>query len=210
MSLFSATARTNERTSKASIEADYKQLFSVSASRDISLDSLFWDNEGNFARGVGQFRVTIEGKNGSTNKVKGKFTMQVQAESDGIKITRFYLSEKIDADKAVSVGPNQADLRQLLTSFTRFYENGDINRLMALFADNARTNDQNTLAGIRKDHLDLFNATRVRQMFLKNIKWDVAGEVAKGQGQFEVMIQNKGQDNFASVTGTVQLEVAKT
>jgi hypothetical protein len=98
----------------------------------------------------------------------------------------------------------------LLSSFTEFYENGDINRLMNLFADNAQTNDQNTLAGIRKDHVDLFDATQARQMFLKDIKWQTKGNIAIGKGNFEVLVQSQGQDSFATVAGTITLEATRT
>lgn len=212
MTLFESTARTNTQTTKQGIESEFRNMFSSSASRNITLLPTVWDSEGQFARGVGRFIQTVVPQGGAPDTVKGNFTMQARMENGQVKISRFYFSNEvaIKGTSTPSNSPGTAELKSLLTSFTKYYEKGDINNLMNLFANNAQTNDQTTLSGIRKDHMDLFNSTQVRQMFLKDIQWDVQGNTASGKGSFEVMVQPKGQDAFASVTGTIKVEAVKT
>ncbi|WP_455218611.1 hypothetical protein, partial [Kaarinaea lacus] len=212
MALFTETARTSTQTTRNAIESEYKKLFSASKSRNITMVASTWDNEGQFARGVGQYTTTVTPQVGSPISVKGEYTMQLQLIDDKIKVSRFYLSNEIPASslKTAPEGPSASELKALLSSFTEFYENGDIDRLMNLFASNAQTNDQNTLAGIRQDHLDLFNVTQARQMFLKDMKWQTRGNISIGKGNFEVLVQNQGQASFATVAGTVTVEATRT
>jgi putative secretion ATPase (PEP-CTERM system associated) len=211
VALFESTARTNTQTSKKGIESELRQLFSTSASRNITLIPTVWDEQGHFARGVGKFSQTVVPQGGQPTTVKGKYTIQARLDDGQVKISRFYTSNEVTSTNqaANNRAPRQGELKALLTSFTKYYENGDIDQLMSLFANNAQTNDQTTLSGIRKDHMDLFNTTDARQMFLKNISWTVKGNVAKGNGNFEVMVQPKGQTEFASVKGTIDVEAVK-
>ena len=80
---------------------------------------------------------------------------------------------------------------------------------MGLFAKNARTNDQTSRAGIRKDHQELFSSTRARQMFLKNMKWNYAPNSAVGQGDFEVLVQPNNSNEFVSYKGRIEIDVQK-
>jgi len=211
MGMFTAASRTNSQTTKQGIEEEYRKVFSNTATRSMTLVASTWNNEGRFARGTGQYSANLRPNGGSPVSVKGEYTMQLQLDGDNLKISRFYLSEDLPVSRLkAQTGPSQTDLNALLSGFTEAYENGDINRLMNLFADNAQTNDQNTLAGIRKDHVDLFNATEARQMFLKDVKWDVKGNTATGKGNFEVLVQSKGQSSFATVKGKITLEAVKT
>jgi hypothetical protein len=211
MNLFEPSARTNTQTTKKGIENELRDLFSTSASRNITLIPSVWDEEGRFARGVGQFSKTVVPQGGTPTTVKGKYTIQTHLENGQLKISRFYTSNEVVTSKgAPAGGPKSAELQALLSAFTKHYENGDINQLMNLFADNAQTNDQTTLSGIRKDHADLFSTTQKRQMFLKDIQWNVEGNKATAKGNFEVMVQPKGQENFASVSGTISIEAVKS
>jgi len=217
MSLFADKARTNDHATRAGIESDYRALFASTTSRQMAISGLSWEKDGSFARGVGEYKATIVSNNNpATNVFRGKLTLQMQqAGGDNLKITRFYFSNQIVsaerevAPVALPVAPSQAELKTLLGDFARYYEAGDVNKLMGLFAVNARTNDRSTLSGIRQDHVDLFNSTDVRKMFLKNTKWKTAGRLASGSGGFEVMIKSKGQANFSSVTGSFAIEAEK-
>jgi len=212
MALFAKDARTNTQTTRAGIEGEYKTLFSNTASRNLTLIAPLWNNEGRFARGVGQFSVTIVPQGGEPYTSNGKYTIQAYLDSNQVIISRFYFSNEVTVSrKAVQAGsPTHSDLKNLLTSFTRYYEGGQLDNLMGLFASNAQTNDQNTLAGIRKDHADLFNSTQQRQIFLKDVVWKINDKTATGNGKFEVMVQSKGQEAFASVTGTITIEAEKS
>ena len=80
---------------------------------------------------------------------------------------------------------------------------------MSLFADNAKTNDQSTVAGIRNDYIDLFQGTATRQMVINNMKWTLADQQATGQGPFEVKVQAKGTNSTTTVKGILKMKVIK-
>jgi len=212
MGLFASDARTNTQTTRNGIESDYRQLFSTTASRNMTLIAPTWSNEGRFARGVGQYSTNIVPQGGEPTMSKGTYNIQVYSEAGAVKISRFYFSNELISKRgpAASGAPTLSELNTLLTNFTKDYEAGDINNLMKLFADNARTTDQTTLAGIRKDHVDLFDATTMRQIFLKDIVWDTSNTTAVGKGNFEVMVQSKGQTEVGTVNGTITIEAVKT
>jgi len=211
MSLFADDARTNSQTSRNGIEADYRQMFSTTASRNMTLISPDWSNEGRFARGVGQYSINVVPQGGQPSMAKGKYTIQVYLDGNQVKISRFYFSNDLASIRGSSPGNlSLSEVNALLANFAKDYEAGDINNLMKLFANNAQTTDQTTLSGIRKDHVDLFNATTARQIFLKDIVWDTSAKVAVGKGNFEVLVKSKGQTEFASVTGTIKIEAVKT
>lgn len=102
------------------------------------------------------------------------------------------------------------DLQSLVNKFAQSYASGNIESMMALFADNAKTNDQNTTAGIRKDYLDLFQGTDTRQMIIKNMKWSLANNQATGEGPFEVNVRAKGKKAVTSVKGSLKITVMKS
>jgi ketosteroid isomerase-like protein len=101
------------------------------------------------------------------------------------------------------------DLQNLINRFAQTYANGDIDGLMSLFADNAKTNDQSTAEGIRKDYMGLFQGTTTRQMVINNMKWTLADQQATGQGPFEVKVQSKGTNSTTTVKGTLKMKVIK-
>lgn len=101
------------------------------------------------------------------------------------------------------------DLQNLVNNFAQTYANGDLDGLMALFASNAKTNDQSSIAGIRKDYSDLFQGTKTRQMIINNMKWTLNGQQATGQGPFEVKVQPKGNNSATVVKGSLKLTVVK-
>jgi hypothetical protein len=101
------------------------------------------------------------------------------------------------------------DLQNLVNKFAQTYANGDIDGLMSLFANNAKTNDQTTIAGIRKDYVDLFKGTNTRQMIINNMKWTLSGAQATGQGPFEVRVQPKGNNSTTVVKGSLKMTVIK-
>ena len=212
MSLFANDARTNTQTTRSGIEREYKTLFSSTASRNITLIAPLWNNEGRFARGVGQYSITIVPQGGEAYTSNGKYTLQAYLDAGKVIISRFYFSNEVTVNrKAVLAGsPSHSELKNLLTSFTRYYEGAQLDNLMGLFANNAQTNDQNTLAGIRKDHDDLFKSTQQRQIFLKDVQWQIKDKTATGKGKFEVMVQSNGQESFASVTGIITIEAEKS
>ena len=101
------------------------------------------------------------------------------------------------------------DLQNLVDEFAQSYANGNLNGLMDLFADDAKTNDQSSAAGIRKDYADLFQGSARRQMIISNMKWTLTKDRANGEGPFEVNVQAKGGNKVTTVKGTLKMIVVK-
>lgn len=222
MNLFANNARTNNRTTSDGIRADYVDLFKSTSFREMDIKSVFWEFDDNFARGVGEYRarVSAAGANGSQTFI-GKITLQVQRVGNNLQMTRFYFSnQKVIA--GASTGPGNtakpvtiteitdAELEGLLTQFVQSYNNADIDNLTAVFADNARTNDQTSVDGIRKDHLDLFSNTQSRRMTISDMKWQKVADGATGSGKFEVVVKAKGSDVLNTYTGTIKIQAKRT
>ena len=220
MKLFARNARTNNRTTSDGIRADYIDLFKSTNFREMDIKSVFWEFDENFARGVGEYRARVNaaGANGSQTFL-GKITMQVQRIGNDLQMTRFYFSnQKVIAgggaanatSGAVITEITDAELEGLLSQFIQSYNTGDIDNLTAVFADDAHTNDQTSLAGIRKDHLDLFANTQSRRMTLSGIKWQKLADGANGTGKFEVVVKAKGSDVFNTYSGTIKIQAKRT
>ena len=80
---------------------------------------------------------------------------------------------------------------------------------MTAFAEGARTNNQTTLAGIRNDHLGLFNSTSVRQMTIDKVTWKFDKDTATGVANFVVLVQAKNNPNIDTYKGTISLSAKK-
>jgi general secretion pathway protein A len=201
--LFSPTARTNDQTSLSGIRADYQQLFSTSEERELTMASMVWEKEQNYARGLGEYEVTIHSKGSpGIKRSKGKATVQVERRNSGeLQITRFYF----EAAPVIT----ESALNGLMQTFRQAYEQGDIDQFMNIFSPDAQTNDRATVAGIREDYVSLFKSTAQRSLELKDIKWDIDGDKkARGEAKFTVAIKAKAdQQNPAVYKGTLWIEV---
>jgi general secretion pathway protein A len=239
MGLFASDARTNNRTNAQGIRSDYVELFKSTTKRKMHINSLNWSIENDYARGIGDYQAQINPEGTQNSQTfSGNITIQVQKDNQGLKITRFYFSNQSvstgprmqeggtaapQAVAAAAAAPQASqspaakpanitaqDLQNLVNDFAQTYANGDLDGLMALFADNAKTNDQSSVAGIRKDYSDLFKGTKARQMIINNMKWTLNGQQATGQGPFEVKVQpKKGNNSTTVVKGSLKMTVVK-
>jgi len=235
MTVFSPDARTNTRKSTAGIRSDYADLFNSTSLRVMNIKSIRWDLEGDHARGVGSYEAKINPSGTTSSQVfLGDVTIQARKSmQQGVKITRFYFTNQRvtsaprmpEAGRTivaaptpapaptpkvvVSVAPSIAELNTLVDKFVQSYDQGDIDGVMASFAKGARTNDQTTTAGIRKDHTDLFASTSVRQMTIDNINWKFDKNSANGVADFVVLIQGKNNPSIDTYKGTINLAAKK-
>ena len=109
--------------------------------------------------------------------------------------------------------PNRISKDELSTFLRRFasiYEAGDLDQFVALFADNARTNDRVGRKGIRDDYEALFRATDVRQMKLGEISWELEGNQAYGWGDFDVNVRRVSDRDRYVYTGSMTFVIEKT
>ncbi len=92
MRLFSENAKTEDNSTRLSIEADYKDLFSKSAARRFILGDLDWKYNNDVAEGNGFFEVKIWPKGGDQFKTfTGEVTITVlKTEAEGLVITGLF------------------------------------------------------------------------------------------------------------------------
>ncbi len=103
----------------------------------------------------------------------------------------------------------RGELDQIVTQFAHSYNKGDINRLMALFAENAITNDQNSKLGIKADYAELFNNTKTRKLMIKDIKWKMGEDKAEGAANFVVTVQPKNSVERNLYHGYIKITAIK-
>lgn len=88
--LFAADARTNDQSSRAGIEQDYRELFQLSERRTFTFGRLRWeqDKNGDGLKGEGDFRAEVQLKGeSSVTTVTGKVVFHVRRAPGGIVIT---------------------------------------------------------------------------------------------------------------------------
>jgi len=117
------------------------------------------------------------------------------------------LSDTVN-DSVVFV-PSETELERFLSRFTYFYNSGDINSLMALFTDNASTNDSRGKNNIKADYVDLFNNTHARRLMIKHVKWQVDSNEATGDANFIVTVLNKNNRERSSIEGKLTITTVK-
>jgi len=103
------------------------------------------------------------------------------------------------------------ELDRLGETFSRAYEAGDLALLGSLFAEDARTNDQSSRAGIEKDYQDLFDLSEQRRFTFGRLRWeqDKNGDGLKGEGDFQAEVQLKGETAVTTVHGKVVFHVKR-
>lgn len=208
---FSPTVRTNDQTDRDGVKAQYKTLFENSSKRNLMLTNLSWQREDNYVKGIGEYKISVTNKgDGSTFEETGKLTMQLENSSGKLLITRFYL---VDAVRKTNSAANPSrhisaeSLNRLLTTMAVAYEAGDIEQFMGVFANNAKTNDRETVSGIREDYVGLFANTTSRKIDFKNMKWRWDESAMRGEGKYEVVVLAKGKEQKDIYRGTLWMHV---
>ena len=103
----------------------------------------------------------------------------------------------------------RSELNNVLSLFMRSYNKGDIQRLMALFDDEATTNGQKNKQGIKSEYLELFETTSNRDIRIRNIQWDLGKGKAKGDAKFTVIVKPLGSTQTAQVEGKLEILAIK-
>ncbi len=112
-------------------------------------------------------------------------------------------------EKTIALIPDE-DLKKMMNIFVHSYEEGDLARLLSVFAQDARTNDRSNRDGIAEDYRDLFGMTEKRQFIFDDLKWTQKDEGrARGEGDFEVKLLLKGETSVTTVKGRVTIDVEK-
>lgn len=110
---------------------------------------------------------------------------------------------------AVGTPASIDELKQVLENFASAYRAGDIERFMALFALDAKTNDHSTLQGIRGDYVELFAGTESRKIDLSAMQWQREGSVSRGEGVYVVKVQPKGKSKIDVYRGKLWFNIMR-
>jgi hypothetical protein len=101
------------------------------------------------------------------------------------------------------------ELDRLIGRFIGSYEQGDIDRFMVLFHEDAKTGERKyNKATTRKEYANLFTSTQTRQMMLQGFRWEKGGETIRGQGRFLARVSSQGDPHVSELTGSIRIEVA--
>jgi curved DNA-binding protein CbpA len=154
---------------------------------------------------------------------------QVASNGEAVNLTASVpLTAPVSVDNSQSAGPDTmasiapvtsvsqpqsitiSELNGLVDTFSKAYESGDLDLLLTLFSDDARTNDQSSKIGIAKDYQDLFEISEKRKFIIDRLRWeqDKAGAL-KGEGEFQADVQLKSDNSVTSVKGKVLFYVKR-
>lgn len=133
-----------------------------------------------------------------------KIIRNVAASNDTTPIRK--LKSMVPANDATA---SPVELDTLVTRFVTAYEHGDLKMLVSLFSPTAKTNDKNSIAGIREDYKELFELSSFRILNLMNLRWSPSHNSMKGIGDYEIQIAMDEAGNARTLHGKIQFVVGK-
>ena len=150
----------------------------------------------------------------SSGVIEKKVTKNTAKQQKNLVIAKKSETKKADAAKSITdpvrqITLTKSELNNVLAQFARSYNKGDIKRLMALFDENAVTNDQKSKLGIKAEYDELFKTTSNRQIKIRNIQWSLNSDKAKGDARFTVTVQPLGSAESAQIEGKIEILAVK-
>jgi general secretion pathway protein A len=116
---------------------------------------------------------------------------------------------------AVALAPGQEkgipeiELLDLVYNLIFYYSSGDLDGLTALFAANAKTDDAQGKAEIRKSYAMLFKTTDMRKMQIDKLQWQQQGDTAAGSGSFKINAWDKNGEKRLNESGVLTIDAIK-
>lgn len=205
------------------LRGNFENVFRNTAKRSINFYDYSWEPDANGTIINSKYNAMLEfaNKKGTQHIVS---TAKIVASQKGerLVITSFELldsnvsaiaakldlseeSQAILGNQQTVAIPNAAQLQDLTTQLVTAYEAGNIEKFIALFSEDAKTNDRIDLSGIREDYSQLFQTTTDRQMFIQNLQWTDASIGAKGIGDLEVVVLSNNTNTVYTMKGKIQI-----
>ena len=160
-------------------------------------------------------------------KARAEQAKNEQAKLEQVQAERRRLEEQLKAEKAraeqarlevarraptapmtvVVVAPEKdaltaAEVESLMSRYTRAYQQGDLNGVMALLATGPRNQ-------IRGDYATLFANHYVRGLWLRDLHWAYRGQSARGSGHYELKLLRRDNGELRQVRGSIRFTVQK-
>ncbi|WP_455202465.1 hypothetical protein, partial [Kaarinaea lacus] len=101
------------------------------------------------------------------------------------------------------------DLRTLLFNLSTAYEMGNLQQLVRTFASDISSSDGSTRKQLENDYQRLFDITDTRRLAIRDVKWLKKDKQMLGDGDFQVLIREKGATNYTTYEGKISFTVAK-
>ena len=100
-------------------------------------------------------------------------------------------------------------LNELVAKFVRYYEGGDLEAFMELFALDAETNSRKGAKGIRQDYMSLFTGSQSRLMRLKDLRWSRPDNEAVGEADFNLSLFGRRESRPNAYEGRLTFRVVE-
>lgn len=100
-------------------------------------------------------------------------------------------------------------LNALVNKFVEYYEGGDIESFMALFAPDSETNSRKGAKGIRQDYTSLFAGSQSRLMRLKDLRWNRSDGEAVGEADFSLSLFGRRESRPNAYEGRLTFRVVE-
>ena len=112
------------------------------------------------------------------------------------------------AQQVAPSGLTQVQLRGVVLQFLDSYNQGNLERMMALMGDDLKMTGAGKKDDLRVTYGMIFAQTDRREMILRDLRWDIMGTKASGIMSYSTRILNRGSSSLTSLDGTLRLEVA--
>ena len=221
-SLFGVNDPATGKQIVAQLKQNYQTIFNNSDIRKVQFNSLDWQMQDNRAIVNSDYHAEITLKNNKgTQTVTANANVEMKKAGNNVQISRFQLlNQKVSVitpelqlsstrNFSRPQSPTAAELQDIVTRFVSAYESGDIDLFTSLFAKDAKTNDQTSLNGIKRDYEQLFANTTDRQMFIQNMQWAFNDTQAQGSGNLEAIVFTKTGDPVSSISGDIEIRAQR-
>lgn len=176
-------------------------------------------------------RVMTNVSNIVTNKIKNKETEQNQApalleSNNHLRVQSSYqesidnfpvgtkvnqIPSQIKIEEPLYVAPttiSQKDLKLMIIKLMDAYNQGSLEVLMTLMADNITVNGSAGKEDLRLTYGMLFAKSKQRDMVLRDVRWQINGNTASGTMGYIAQIKKNGDSSFEVHQGMFNLDVA--
>ena len=222
--LFASDEFSSSFRSLNGIKSEYKELFRKTRDRELDLNSFFWEHDFDEARGTAKYNARVRMIDANINKtISADVDITLRRLMGKVYITNFNLKERkvvssapkfiknMTKDIAVKDKPKYptpSELQDLVTQYVTAYETGDVNDLMRLFATATWTSSRTGLVEMKQNYTDLFDTTSDREVFIKNVKWEIKGDKAMGTG--EMLLTLHTDDKVQTKKGKIRIVARKS
>jgi hypothetical protein len=106
---------------------------------------------------------------------------------------------------ASAAGPSQGDAMQVLQTFSRYYQAGQLEPFMALFSADAQ-NDRGGRSAIAEDYGRLFSSSRRRSLELSRLQWQPQGAGWRVNARYSAKVQRDSDLLPVKNKGMIELD----